>query len=111
VNSKMFEYMTRTWGYKLSGLLHSPKDQIGDVFVNPDGEQFVIFKQTVLDPASGLQRKPEAMFRVQFQVPKIKAGRDRFIISIRSPIFVLPRVCNNRMMDNSRSARIVFPQF
>ncbi len=88
MNNQMFDYIFRTLGYLKAGRLHSPQDQIGQVFANPDGQEFVVFKQTVLDQAPGLKTKPEAMFRVQFRVPKIKPWRDRFIITIKSPIFV-----------------------
>jgi hypothetical protein len=72
----------------MAGRLHSPKDKIGKTFVNADGGEFVIFKQTTLDPVSGQNARPEAVFRVQFQVRKIISWRDRFIISIKSPMFV-----------------------
>ncbi len=88
MNNKMFDYIFKTLGYQAAGRLHAPKDQIGKIFTNPDGEAFVIFKQTILDPAPGEAEKPEAMFRVQFRVPQISPRRDRLIISLKSPIFV-----------------------
>lgn len=88
MNNKMFDYIFKTLGYQATGRLHAPKDQIGKVFSNPDGEAFIIFKQTILDPMPGEVEKPEAMFRVQFRVPKISPRRDRLIISLKSPIFV-----------------------
>ncbi len=88
MNNQMFQFIFRTLGYWKSGRLHEPKDQIGKVFTNADGQEFVVFKQTTLDPVADAQTKPAAMFRVKFQVSKIKPRRDRFIISIKSPIFV-----------------------
>ncbi len=88
MNNKIFEYISKTLGYQAAGRQHAPKDQIGKVFTNPDGQEFVIFKQTVLDPTPGEPQKPEAMFRVQFRVPKISPWRDRLIISLKSPVFV-----------------------
>jgi hypothetical protein len=88
MNSEMFQYISKTLGYLKGGRLHNPKDQIGKVFTNADGQAFVVFKQTTLDPAAGLKAEPEAMFRVQFRVPKIMPWRDRLIITVKSPIFV-----------------------
>jgi hypothetical protein len=88
VNNKMFEFIFKTLGYQTTGRLHNPKDQVGKEFTNPDGQEFVVFKQTTLDQAAGLKTEPEAMFRVQFRVPKIKPWRDRFVITLKSPIFV-----------------------
>jgi hypothetical protein len=88
MNSQMFEYIFRNMKYQTAGRLHTPKDQIGNIFTNPDGEEFVVFKQTVLEPAGGGSTRPEAMFRVQFRVSKIRAWRDRLIINLKSPIFV-----------------------
>jgi hypothetical protein len=88
MDNKMFEYIFKTLGYQMSGRLHTPKDQIGKTFTNPNGQEFIIFKQTLLDAVPGDVEKPEAMFRVQFRVPKISSFRDRLIISLKSPVFV-----------------------
>ncbi len=88
MNGKIFEYVSKTLGYQAAGRLHAPKGQIGKIFTNADGEAFVIFKQTILDPLPGEPEKPEAMFRVRFRVPKISPWRDRLVISLKSPVFV-----------------------
>lgn len=88
MNKEMFDFIFKTLSYQAAGRLHAPKNQIGKVFTNPDGEEFIVFKQTVLDPLPGEVEKPEAMFRVQFRVPKISPWRDRLVISLKSPIFV-----------------------
>jgi hypothetical protein len=90
MNSEMFTFIFKTLSYKMAGRLHSPKDQIGKIFTNASGQEFVVFKQTVLDPMPDDNLKPEAIFRVQFQVRRIIPWRDRFIISIKSPLFVAP---------------------
>jgi hypothetical protein len=105
MNTKMFEFIFRTLGYQMDGRLHSPKDKIGKTFTNLDGEEFVIFKQTILDQATGLAIEPEAMFRVQFRVPKIIPWRDRFVISLKSPIFVaLPGFRSKLWMVDEKNA-------
>jgi hypothetical protein len=84
----MHEYISRTLGYLAAGRLTSPKDKIGESFVNADGSEYVVFKQTVLKPLDSLKTPPEAMFRVQFRVAKIRRWRDRFVIALKAPIFV-----------------------
>ncbi len=88
MNNQMFKFISRTLGDWRAGRLHESQEQLGKVFINSDGQEFMIFKQTILDPASGVKTNPEAMFRVKFQVPKILPWRDRLIITIKSPIFV-----------------------
>jgi hypothetical protein len=88
LNQKMFAYIFKTLGYQMAGRLHTSQEQAGKIFTNDDGQEFVIFKQTILDPLPGQDTQPRAMFRVQFRVSKIMPHRDRFIISIKSPIFV-----------------------
>ncbi len=103
MNNKVFEYIFQTLEYQLAGRLHSPKDQIGKRFTNLDGEEFTIFKQTILDPVHGEAIRPEAMFRVQFRVPKISPWRDRLIITLKSPIFVaLPGFRSKLWMMNEK---------
>ena len=65
MKSQMHDYISRTLGYVLAGRLRSPKSNVGESFVNADGSRFVVFKETVLDPAVESKTEPEAMFRVQ----------------------------------------------
>jgi hypothetical protein len=88
MNAAAIGLVTRTLGYKHSGRLRSPRDRVGQTFRNADGHEFVIFRETVLDSLPDAPRKPEAMFRVQFQVSKIVPWRDRLVIAMKSPIFV-----------------------
>ncbi len=105
MNNAMFEYIFRTLGYAAAGRLHGPKDLMGKVFTNPDGQTFIIFRQTMLDPVSGSQTEPQALFRVRFRVPEIKPWRDRLIISLKSPIFVaLPGFRSKLWMVDAKNA-------
>jgi hypothetical protein len=90
MNAKMFGFIFKTMRYKMAGRLHSPTNYVGTIFTNATGQEFVIFKQTVLDPLPCQAEMPKAIFRVQFRVRKIIPWRDRFIIAIKSPLFVAP---------------------
>ncbi len=87
MNKEFLGLSLKTLRYQLSGRLHMPQDQVGRVFVNADGQEFVIFRQTVLDPASARTTLPAAIFRVRFRVPKIR-WTDRFLTLLKSPLFV-----------------------
>lgn len=88
MNNEMHAYISRTAGYHAQGRLSSPKGLVGRTFGNPDGSRFVVFKQTVLSPEAGTSSEPQAMFRVQFRVSRIRPWLDRLVIAIKSPIFV-----------------------
>jgi hypothetical protein len=88
MNHDMIQFVATTHRYRASGRLHSPRGMIGQVFRNADGREYVIFRQTILDPPPGQVQRPEAMFRVQFQVSRIVPWRDRLVIALKSPIFV-----------------------
>jgi hypothetical protein len=88
MNSALIGSVVATLGYELAGRLHSPTDRVGSAFVNADGREFSIFRETVLDPAEGEPKIPAALFRVQFRVPRIVEWRDRVVIAVKSPIFV-----------------------
>jgi hypothetical protein len=90
----------RTLGFKHAGRMHAPKSRIGKTFTNPDGQQFVIFKETVLDPLPGGTRRPEAIFRVCFRVKRFSFWQ-RLLISFKSPLFVaLPGFRSKLWMKN-----------
>jgi hypothetical protein len=90
----------RTLGFKHAGRMHSPKSRLGKTFTNPDGQQFVIFKETVLDPLPGGAKRPEAIFRVCFRVKRFSFWQ-RLLISFKSPLFVaLPGFRSKLWMKN-----------
>lgn len=82
------KFICKTMVYQSQGRLHNPKEMNGKYFINSDGREFEIFRQTVLDPIKGCEKEPGAVFRVQFKVAKIRPGRDRLIIAMKSPVFV-----------------------
>jgi hypothetical protein len=90
----------RTMGLKHAGRLHEPKARRGQTFTNPDGQQFVIFKETVLDPLSGQRKAPEAIFRVRFRVKRFSFWQQA-LIAFKSPLFVtLPGFRSKLWMKN-----------
>ncbi len=86
MNKEFLRLGLKTLRCQLSGRLHMPKDQVGRVFVDADRQEFVIFRQTVLDPTASRTNSPAAIFRVRFRVPKIRWS-DRFLTLLKTPLF------------------------
>jgi hypothetical protein len=90
----------RTLGFKHAGRMHEPKNNIGKTFTNPDGQQFIIFKETVLDSLTGSTKGAEAVFRVRFRVKRF-AFWQQLLIAFKSPLFVaLPGFRSKLWMKN-----------
>ena len=90
----------RTYGFRHAGRMHEPRGRTGQTFTNPDGQQFVIFKETVLDPLPGQIDRPEAVFRVRFRVRRF-AFWQQLLIALKSPLFVtLPGFRSKLWMKN-----------
>jgi hypothetical protein len=77
-----------TLAFRHAGRLHEPRGRIGQTFTNPDGQKFVIFKETILDPLPGQTTRPEAIFRVRFRVKRF-AFWQQVLIAFKSPLFVI----------------------
>jgi hypothetical protein len=96
----------RTFGFRHAGRLHEPRGRIGKTFINPDGQKFVIFKETILDPEAGRPldgktTRPEAVFRVRFRVKRF-AFWQQVLIAFKSPLFVtLPGFRTKLWMKNA----------
>jgi hypothetical protein len=53
--------------YLLTGRLHFPRNQVGET-IKLDGEEWIIFRQAILDPRPNPTTKPGAIFRPRFHV-------------------------------------------
>jgi hypothetical protein len=54
-------------GYAITGRVHFPRDRVGKEFML-DGEQWIIFREAVVDPGRGQPEKPGAIFVPRFHV-------------------------------------------
>ncbi len=88
INHNMLQYMTKTMQFKLKGELRQPQDFVGRTFTNPDGQRFVIFKQTILTPAGRPDEPAEAIFRVRFRVERLYKNWAGWLMALKSPMFV-----------------------
>jgi hypothetical protein len=90
----------RTLAFKHAGRMHEPKTRVGLTFTNPDGQPFVVFKETVLDALPGQTKSPEAVFRVRFHVKHFSFWQ-QMLIAFKSPLFVtLPGFRSKLWMKN-----------
>ena len=74
--------------YALRGRLHFPKGRIGEVLTMEDGQEFVIFRQVIVDPGEDQPEKPGATFRVRFHVAHMSPKQNKFFSLLPIPFFV-----------------------
>ena len=78
----------RTCIYFLSGRIHFSKNRVGEVIKMENGQQFVIFRQVMIDPGKDQPKKPEATFRVRFRVEHMSPGLNKLFSLLPIPFFV-----------------------
>ena len=78
----------RTHCYLLSGRLHFPRDRIGETLTMEDGQEFVIFRQAIVDPGKDQPEKPGAVFRVRFRVAHMSPERNKLFSLLPIPFFI-----------------------
>ena len=83
-----FLSLLKTLGYALSGRLHFPRKRIGEVLTMKDGQEFVIFRQVIVDPGQVQPEKPGAVFRVRFQVAHMSPKLNKIFSLLPIPFFI-----------------------
>jgi hypothetical protein len=76
--------LARATGYRLRGRIHFPKDSIGDVRPGP-GEDFVVFREMVLDPSDGQPEAPGALFTVRFRFSRFSSAVNKRLSLVPAP--------------------------
>ena len=99
-----FLSFVKTLGYALRGRLHFPKDRVGEVLKMGDKQEFVIFRQAIVDPSQHQPEKPGASFRVRFHVAHMSPKQNRLFSLLPIPFFVgLPGFRSKLWMLNEAS--------
>ena len=78
----------RTHCYLLGSRLHFPRDRVGETLMIEDGEEFVIFRQVIVDPGKDRPEKPGAVFRVRFHVANMSPEKNKLFSLLPIPFFV-----------------------
>ena len=100
-----FVALLKTHTYLLRGLLHFPRDRIGQVLTMEDGREFAIFRQVVVDTSPDRPEEPGAIFRVRFRVAHMSPRQNRLFSLLPIPFFVgLPRFRSKLWMLNESTS-------
>jgi len=96
--------LLRTLGYVLRGRLHFPRNRIGEVITMEDGQEFVIFRQAIVDSIRHQPEKPAATFEVRFHVAHMSPKQNKLFSLLPIPFFVgLPGFRSKLWMLNEAS--------
>ena len=83
-----FHSFLKTIVYALGGRIHFPKDCIGEALAMEEGQEFVNFRQVIVDPNQDQPAKPGATFRVRFHVAHMSAKQNKLFLLLPIPLFV-----------------------
>lgn len=99
-----FLSLLKTLSYALTGRLHFPRKRIGEVIIMEDEQDFVIFRQVIVDPSQGQPEEPGATFRVRFHVTHMSARQNKLFSLLPIPFFAgLPGFRSKLWMLNEAS--------
>jgi len=82
-----FLSLLKTLSYAINGRLHFPEDRVGEVITMEYGQQFVIFRQVIVDPSQYQPDKPGAIFRVRFHVIHMSPKQNKLVSLLPIPFF------------------------
>ena len=78
----------RTLGYVLRRRIHFPKNHVGEVIKTENGQEFIIFRQVIMDPSQNQPEKPGATFRVQFHVAHMSPRQNKIFSLLPIPFII-----------------------
>ena len=76
--------LARSTRYRLGGRVHFPKDSIGDIRPGGD-EEYVVFREMVLDPTGTQPEKPGATSSVRFRFALFSVRANKRLSLIPAP--------------------------
>ena len=99
-----FLSLLKTLSYALTGRLHFPRKRIGEVITMEDEQDFVIFRQLIVDPSQDQPEEPGATLRVRFHVAHMSARQNKLFSLLPIPFFAgLPGFRSKLWMLNEAS--------
>ena len=78
----------KTLGYALSGRLQFPRNRVGEILNMEDGQEFVIFRQVIVDPGQVQSEKPGATFKVRFHIAHVSPKQNKLFSLLPIPFFI-----------------------
>ncbi|MCW3987541.1 MAG: YdhR family protein [Candidatus Bathyarchaeota archaeon] len=99
-----FLSLLNTLNNALTGRLHFPRERIGEVIAMEDGQEFIIFRQVIVDPSQDEPEEPGATSRVRFHVAHMPARQNKLFSLLPIPFFAgLPGLRSKLWMLNEAS--------
>ena len=77
-----------TIAYALRGRLHFPKNRIGEVLTMEDRQEFIIFRQVIVDPSQDKPEETGATFRARFHIAYMSPRQNKLFSLLPIPFFV-----------------------
>lgn len=88
----------------LTGRLHFPKGRVGQTLTMEDGQDFLIFREAVVEPGRKQPQEPGAVFRVRFHVANMTPEQNKRFSLIPIPFFTgLPGFRRKLWMLNEKT--------
>jgi hypothetical protein len=78
----------RTIGFVVTGRLHIPTQQIGEVVTDEEGRQFTIFREVIVDPTKDQPEHPGAVLVLHFKVTNISPEINKFYSLLPLPLYI-----------------------
>jgi len=83
-----FSSIVRAIYLLIQGRIHFPKDRLGEIVDEGEGEDFEIFRQMTLDPGKDQPDKPGAVFKVRFRFASMSPEMNKRTSRIPIPFIV-----------------------
>lgn len=80
--------ITRATGLLLARRVHFPKDRIGEVVEHHGAEDFIVFRQVVVDPPRGQYQRPRATLKVRFHFRNFSPRVNKILSLIPIPFII-----------------------
>ena len=64
--NKAISSLLKTVSYAVTGHLHFRQERIGEVVTTDDGQEYIVFRQVIVDQKRGQKKKPAALLRIRF---------------------------------------------
>jgi len=83
-NKAVYSFL-KTLTYVITGRLHFTKGRIGELLTMEDGQEFIIFRQVIVDSRQYQREKPGAILRIRFNFAHGSPKQNRLLSLIPIP--------------------------
>ena len=88
IRNKAFFSLLKTLSYVLTGRFHLNKKRIGELITMEDGQEYIVFRQVIVDPRQDQREKPGAILRIRFHFALGTPKQNKLLSLIPIPFIV-----------------------